>query len=129
MDPQGELNFDRGEMNPDEFKVWSALSGCKGEDLASKQSDIASVCQMSGRKVRDIIGDLIIKHKKLIASTPNRKRPGYFIVQNEKEGFQGAERLKGQAVKIIQRAAVLIKTTEKEMMKQVQLELQLEFKP
>jgi len=125
MNKQTQIDFDRGDMTFDETLVWAALQEFIGKSHAATQYDLADACKMEERKVRTVIKDLIFKHRKAIASSPDRIKGGYFIIATKEEAQEAALRYQRQAVAIIQRGAILLKTTDSVMLRKIQMEIDL----
>ena len=125
MSEQSTLDFESGDMTFDETLVWAALQEFIGKSHAAAQYDLADACKMDVRKVRTVIKDLIFKYRKPIASSPDRIKGGYFIIATKEEAQEAALRYQRQAVAIIQRGAILLKTTDSVMLKKIQMEFDL----
>ena len=126
MSQQTLINFNGPGMTSDECLVWNAISVCRGKGHAVTQYELAEFCGMDPRLVRETIQTLIFKHRKPIASSPDRVKGGYYVIDNEQEAREAADRYRRQAVKIFQRAAVLLQISDLELFKQIQTEM--EFK-
>jgi len=112
------------KMTNDERLVWSALSGCRGKAMAVTQYELAQACTMTPRHVRQVIEQLIYKHRKPVGSTPAKKAGGYFVIDNEDEAKETADRYRRQAVKILQRAGVVLQISEREVFEQLQMQME-----
>lgn len=109
------------EMCFEEKAILEILKGCKGEENAIKQGEIATElmmlnCDITKRTIRNIISDLVTNDTTpdvIICSTANRKKGGYFIAE-EKEEVQGCiKSLYSRAYKIIKRARALEDAVQK----------------
>lgn len=115
------LNF--SGLDEDEALVWGVLQGCVGKRYAVTQHLLEEVTRIPARRVRMIIESLIHQHKKVICSSYDRDRGGYYLPENESEVRETCEKLHGHALRILTRESVLKKLTLRELLKLYQKEI------
>ena len=109
-------------MSPDETRVWVAIAARHGRASAISAGELASRTGLSDRTVRKIVKTLIEDHGYPIASSPHPPA-GYFVPAELPEILEALDSLKGRALSILVRMSRLRRTTLRETVDQLLLEL------
>lgn len=122
-------------MSPDENRVmgcaesmsraliWTLIAERHGRAQAINVHDLVAATCLSERAVRKVVKSLIEDHGCPIASSPHPPA-GYFIPEELPEIITALESLKGRALSILVRMSRLKRTTLRETVDQLLLELQ-----
>lgn len=109
-------------MSPDEARIWTLVAARQGRANAIGAAELARVTGVADRVVRKIVKGLIEEHGCPIASSPHQP-PGYFIPEELPEILQALDSLKGRALSILVRMSRLRRTTLRETIDQLLLDL------
>src|SRR5574337_394073 len=109
-------------VSPDEIRIWTLIAERQGRANAIGVHDLAAATLLNERVVRKIVKALIEDHGCPIASSPHPP-PGYFIPEELPEILATLESLKGRALSILVRMSRLKRTTLRETVNQLELEL------
>lgn len=109
-------------MSPDEIRIWTLIAERHGRANAISASDIARETGLPDREVRRVVKALIEHHGCPIASSPHPPA-GYFIPAELPEIINALESLKGRALSILVRMSRLKRTTLRETVDQLLLDI------
>ena len=99
---------------PEHRKILNILEDHVGADNAIGQAELAEAVGMHPRKVRALIGELVLRLEKSICTRyGDASKAGYYLPANQEEAKASAEALRSHALLILKRAAVLANTTAK----------------
>ena len=111
------------QLTEAEAMVWDVLStSCRGRAQASTQATLSVAVGMPARELRQIIKDLIEKHRLPIGSAPNSP-PGYFVIETEEEACDVCERYYRGALSLLYRMRVLKDMSAHELSRQIEMDL------
>lgn len=92
-------------------RVWAALKGHVGRDQAVGQAELARLTDLSERRLREVVGELIVRFRQPVCTRyGGRGTAGYYLPANPQEAEEAAEALKQHALAILERASVLGRT-------------------
>ncbi len=109
-------------MTWDEERIWTTLIPRRGRENAVSQHWLSEVTGIPARHVRQAIERLIVHHGKRICSDYSRDG-GYYIPATDDEVEATCARLRGHAIKILQREAVLRRVTVQRLLADYQFTL------
>lgn len=110
-------------MTPDESRIWSLISAsARGRRQAVSVRDLTATTGLSDRMVRKIVKALIEVHSCPIASSP-QPPAGYFVPEALPEIMESLDGLKGRAMSILVRMSRLRRTTLRDTIDQLRMDL------
>lgn len=112
-------------MNEKQKKVLNILEGRRGKARAITQGALAVALDISPRYARELVEQLILKHKIIICASYDGKRGGYYLPANQQEIDQYEAILKSHGIHILMRLAVLKKKDLAEVVAEFQTEIDL----
>ena len=107
------------EMTSEQRSVWNVLKHHSGKASAIRIRDLVRQCALPERKVRDIVTSLILVFHIRIGSTYSGRQPGYFVIESAEEAEATYEVLRGHALSILRRAAVIRRLSFPELLGQL----------
>lgn len=110
-------------MTPDETRIWMLIVARHGRAQAINVHDLVAATCLSERAVRKVVKSLIEAHGCPIASSPHPPA-GYFIPAELPEILEALNSLKGRALSILVRMSRLRRTTLRETVDQLRLEIE-----
>lgn len=110
-------------MSPNETRVWKRISCRHGRANAISAATLAIWTGLSDRAVRKIVKALIEQCGAPIASSPHPPA-GYFIPETLSEILEVTESLRGRALSILVRMSRLKRSTLRETVDQLLLEIE-----
>lgn len=112
----------RQAVSPEMLRIWKLIACRHGRGGAISVTELARTTEMTGRTVRRIVKLLIEDHGCPIASSPHPPA-GYFIPAELPEILEALNSLKGRALSILVRMSRLKRTTLRETVDQLLLDL------
>lgn len=106
-------------MTLQQAQVWALIQQRIGRGSAIRRRDLARATGITDRKLRDIIHDLVVVHKKAIIS--DYTHGGYYLPANEQEVAEHVRVLEAHALSILHRMATL----KRRPVRDIQMELPL----
>ena len=113
---------DRPDMTPAEQAVWCALQRHLGRAQAVTVEQLAATTGLSDRRVRRAVKALVEVHRIAIASSPHRPA-GYCLPLTAEDVLETYRSLRGRALSILHRAAVLRRQSLPALLGQLALEI------
>lgn len=110
-------------MSPDEIRIWTLIAERHGRAHAIGVHDLVAATLLSERVVRRVVKALIEDHSCPIASSPHPPA-GYFIPAELPEILEALNSLKGRALSILVRMSRLRRTTLRETVDQLLLDIE-----
>ena len=95
------------QMTAEQRAVWNVLREHRGRAAAIRIRTLVTVCSLPERKVREIVTSLILVFHLRIGSVYSGSHPGYFVIETGAEAEATYEVLRGHALSILRRAAVI----------------------
>ena len=109
-------------MNQEELAVWQIIETHRGKAQAISYGRLAWVTGLPERKVRQIVHDLILAHRKPICASYDHKCGGYYMPQTAAEIRETVEKLRKHGISILSHAAALSKMSLPKYLGQLSLQ-------
>lgn len=109
------------EMTAEQASVWNLLKDHKGKAGAVKSKTLATASGLPERRVREIVTSLILVFHIRIGSAYSGRHPGWFVIESSEEAEETYQVLRGHALSILKRAAVIRRLSFPELVGQLMI--------
>ena len=121
---QTSITFNILDLTEEEWAVWSVLRSHRGQGGAIKKVQLARLCGLPEREMRNVIKDLIQTHHLPIGST-SKPPYGYFIIETPDEAAEVCEREYRRALSVLYKIKCLRNISARELAGQIKIDLEV----